>query len=202
SDHGHCFTHIRKRVAKYKSLTGEEIKQINQDINSIAKIYEDYFLSWFEDNNVDWVFCLNITLSDAVPVSLALHNAARKYWAKKDNGGIIFWDHDLFGSYAIYEHEERLYPEKPNILTPIPQDNTYTKWIVASEALAKESRDYPTELVPDVIPNILPSIDVSAFSKIHIDFLNQYNIAIDSSIVIVPVRVFRVKGIEISISEV
>ncbi|MFA3777338.1 hypothetical protein [Yersinia sp. 1652 StPb PI] len=200
SDHGHCFTHIRKRVAKYKSLTGEEIKQINQDINSIAKIYEDYFLSWFEDNNVDWVFCLNITLSDAVPVSLALHNAARRYWAKKDNGGIIFWDHDLFGSYAIYEHEERLYPEKPNILTPIPQDNTYTKWIVASEALAKESRDYPTELVPDVIPNILPSIDVSAFSKIHIDFLNQYNIAIDSSIVIVPVRVFRVKGIEISIS--
>lgn len=200
SDHGHCFTHIRKRVARYESLTDAEIKDINQDIDSIAKTYEDYFLSWFEDNNVDWVFCLNITLSDAVPVSLALHNAARKYWAKKNNGGIIFWDHDLFGSYAIYEHEERLYPEKPNILTPIPQDNAYTKWIVVSEALAKESRNYPTELVPDVIPNILPSIDMSAFNDIHIDFLSQHNIPVGSPIVIVPVRVFRVKGIEISIS--
>lgn len=133
-------------------------------------------------------------------LALRLHNAARKYWAKKNNGGIIFWDHDLFGSYAIYEHEERLYPEKPNILTPIPQDNAYTKWIVASEALAKESRNYPTELVPDVIPNILPSIDMSAFNDIHIDFLSQHNIPVGSPIVIVPVRVFRVKGIEISIS--
>jgi glycosyltransferase involved in cell wall biosynthesis len=194
------FTSIRNKVAKYESLTDTEINNVKQEIISITEQYENYFLNWFEDNAVDWVFCLNLTLSDAVPVSMALHNAAEKYWDQKDNGGIIFWDHDLFGSYAIYEHEERLYPKVPNTLTPIPQYNAYTKWIVVSEALANESRSYPTKLTADVIPNILPSIDVSDFKEIHIEFLNQHNIPIGSSIIIVPVRVFRVKGIEISIS--
>ncbi|CNH32190.1 glycosyltransferase family protein [Yersinia pekkanenii] len=200
TDFGNKILEIRSKVAKFESLTSVEIKNAEQDIISISKLYQEYFLNWFEENAIDWVFSLNLTISDAVPVSLALHNAAKTYWGNKENGGVIFWDHDLFGSYAIYEHEERLYPKAPNILTPIPQDNAYTKWIVVSEALANESKNYPTELKADVIPNILPTIDVSKFSNIHIDFLSQHNIPVGSSIVIVPVRVFRVKGIEISIN--
>lgn len=194
------FINIRSKVAKYDTLSKIEINVIKKEIDSISECYQNYFTHWLEDNAIDWLFCLNMTLSDAVPVNLAIHNAARKYWDGKGYGGVIFWDHDLFSSYAIYEQAERLYPEIPNILTPIPQDNIYTKWIVASEALANESKNYPTKLTADVIPNILPDVDVSNFSNIHINFLKQHNISTNSSIIIVPVRIFRVKGIEISIS--
>ncbi|WP_145487873.1 glycosyltransferase family protein [Yersinia aleksiciae] len=198
--HENNFSNIRYQIAKYDLLTNTEINDVKEKITSISGLYEDYFIHWFENNAVDWVFALNLTLSDAAPVSLALHNAAKKYWGRKDNGGIIFWDHDLFGSYAIYENEERLYPKEPNPLTPIPQDNAYTKWIVASEALANESSHYPTKIKPDVIPNILPTIELSGLKEAHIEFLSQCNISEGSTVVIVPVRVFRVKGIEISIS--
>ncbi|CNE71966.1 Uncharacterised protein [Yersinia bercovieri] len=198
--YGDSFSHIRSKIAKYESLTTTEINDVKQEMASISEVYEDYFINWFENNAVDWVFCLNLTLSDAAPVSLALHNAAKKYWDRKDNGGIIFWDHDLFNSYAIYENEERLYPKEPNPLTPIPQNNAYTKWIVASEALANECSCYPTNIKPDVIPNILPTIELSGLKEEHIAFLSQHNILAGSTIIIVPVRVFRVKGIEISIS--
>lgn len=193
------FINIRSKVAKYDSLSQMEIIAIEKEIISISEYYQDYFTHWLEDNDIDWLFCLNMTLSDAVPVNLAIHNAARKYWDEKDYGGVIFWDHDLFNSYAIYEQTERLYPEMPNILTPIPQDNIYTKWIVASEALANECKSYPTKLTADVIPNILPDIETSNFSHIHVNFLKQHNISTNSPIIIVPVRIFRVKGIEISI---
>ncbi|CNH82773.1 glycosyltransferase family protein [Yersinia mollaretii] len=194
------FSSIRAQIAKYDSLTNTEVNDVRAEMVLISEVYEEYFFHWFENNTVDWVFCLNLTLSDAAPVSLALHNAAEKYWDKKDNGGIIFWDHDLFGSYAIYENEARSYPKEPNSLTPIPQDNTYTKWIVASEALANESRSYPTTMKPNVIPNILPTIELSGLKEMHSEFLSQHNIPTGSAVVIVPVRVFRVKGIEISIS--
>ncbi|WP_174851184.1 glycosyltransferase family 4 protein [Yersinia artesiana] len=198
-DYSNEFTNIRNKVAKYEQLTYKEIINIQKDISLISEQYQNYFINWLEDNDIDCLFCLNMTLSDAVPVTLAIHNAAKKYWEKRNHGGVIFWEHDLFGSYAIYENAERLYPAIPNILTPIPQKNTYTKWIVASEALADECRDYPTELIAEVIPNILPSIDESGFNKIHSEFLNQHNIAAGSTIIIAPVRVFRVKGLEISI---
>ena len=199
-DFGNDFTKIRSKVAQYESLKESEIIELKKIILLISEYYQNYFLNWLEDNEVDWLFALNMTLSDAVPVNLAIHNVAKNYWKKKGYGGVIFWDHDLFGSYAIYEQTERLYPQKPNILTPIPQNNTYTKWIVASEALANESKHYPTELIANVIPNILPCMDKSGFNDIHSEFLNQHNIPAGSSIIIVPVRVFRVKGIEISIN--
>ncbi|OVZ93247.1 hypothetical protein CBW54_02680 [Yersinia kristensenii] len=198
-DFGNEFTQLRSNIAKYEYLTVSEITDIKKKIHAISEHYKSYFINWLEDNEIDWLFCLNMTLSDAVPVNLAIHHAAKEYWAKKNYGGVIFWEHDLFGSYSIYEHTERLYPQTPNALTPIPQNNNYTKWIVASEALANECRYYPTELAVDVIPNILPSIDKFGFNEIHSEFLNQHNIAVGSPVIIVPVRVFRVKGIEISI---
>ncbi|WP_267248808.1 hypothetical protein [Yersinia sp. Marseille-Q5920] len=199
-DFGSDLINIRKKVAKYEHLTEAEIIDVQKKINLISEYYKDYFINWLEDNSVDWVFCLNMTLSDAVPVNLAIHNAAKNYFEKKGHGGVIFWEHDIFGSYAIYENTKRLYPQNPNILTPIPQNNSHTKWIVASEALENECRNYPTELTADIIPNILPSIDKYSFNKTHSEFLNQHNITKGSSVIIVPVRVFRVKGIEISIN--
>lgn len=198
-DFSNDFTHLRNEIAKYESLINSEIIDIKRKINLISEYYKNYFINWLKDNEIDWLFCLNMTLSDAVPVNLAIHNAAKEYWVEKKYGGVIFWEHDLFGSYSIYEHAERLYPKTPNPLTPIPQNNTHTKWIVASEALANECRCYPTELAVDVIPNILPSIDKSGFNAVHSEFLNQHNIPAGSPVIIVPVRVFRVKGIEISI---
>lgn len=200
TEHENILMDIRHKVAKYESLNNSEIINVKKDIISIAELYEVYFLNWFEENAIDWVFALNITLSDAVPVSLALHHAANKFWANKSRGGIIFWDHDLFGSYGIYERKERLYPKAPNTLTPIPQKNSYTKWIVASDVLANETKSYPTKLIANMIPNILPSIDMLDFNEIHSSFLTQHNIPAGSSIVLVPVRVFRVKGIEIAIN--
>ncbi|HEC1651063.1 TPA: hypothetical protein R1156_003008, partial [Yersinia enterocolitica] len=158
---------IRHQVSQYDSLTDTEVNEIEAEIASIADEYETYFINWFEQNAIDWVFCLNLTLSDATPVTLALHRAAKKYWGSKESGGVIFWDHDLFGSYAIYENEDRLYPQSPNSLTPIPQDNPYTQWIVASEALADECKDYPTKSNPLVIPNILPEIERPDFRERH-----------------------------------
>ncbi|CNH30325.1 Uncharacterised protein [Yersinia massiliensis] len=191
---------IRHQVAQYDSLTSTEVNEIEAEIASIADEYETYFIHWFEQNAIDWVFCLNLTLSDATPVTLALHRAAKKYWGNKECGGVIFWDHDLFGSYAIYENEDRLYPQLPNSLTPIPQDSPYTQWIVASEALADECKDYPTKIKPLVIPNILPEIEHPDFRERHAAFLSQHHIPTGSTVILVPVRVFRVKGIEISIS--
>ena len=199
-DYANDFTNIRNKIAKYDSLTHQEIINTQKDIDLISEQYQIYFTHWLKDNDVDWLFCLNMTLSDAAPVTLAIHNAAKQYWAERSYGGVIFWDHDLFGSYGIYENSERLYPKTPNILTPIPQNNTYTKWIVASDALADECRHYPTERIPTVIPNILPSMNKSSFNDIHSTFLTQHNITADSSIIIAPVRVFRVKGLEISIN--
>ncbi|CNH21926.1 Glycosyl transferases group 1 [Yersinia aldovae] len=200
TDHENKLMDIKHKVAKYDSLSNSEIEDVKEDIIAVADFYESYFLNWFEENAIDWVFALNITISDAVPVSLALHRAAKKFWGNKSYGGIIFWDHDLFGSYGIYERKERLYPKVPNTLTPIPQENRYTKWIVASDILANETKNYPTKLIANMIPNILPSIDMLDFNETHSSFLTQHGIPAGSSIILVPVRVFRVKGIEIAIN--
>ncbi len=59
---------------------------------------------------------------------------------------MLFWDHDLFRSYAVYEGEERVYPPVPSELTPLPQDVPYHRWIVPTADLAAETAGYPTAL--------------------------------------------------------
>lgn len=73
-------------------------------------------MNWFEDNDIDWFFCLNMILFDVVFVMLVIYYVVKKYWVKKNYGGVIFWDYDFFGSYVIYENVERLYLKIFNIL--------------------------------------------------------------------------------------
>lgn len=81
--HENNFSNIRCQIAKYDLLTSTEINDVKEKITSISGLYEDYFIHWFENNTVDWVFALNLTLSDAAPVSLALHNAAKNIGVEK-----------------------------------------------------------------------------------------------------------------------
>ena len=71
-------------------------------IEHLAAPYEEYFSDWFEHHGVDWVCAVNMTLSDAVPVTLALHRAAQRRWSAGRPGGVLFWDHDLYGSYVPF----------------------------------------------------------------------------------------------------
>lgn len=170
-------------------------------IEALAGPYEKYFTDWFEREDVDWAVAANMTLSDAVPVTLALHRAARQRWGDGRPGGILFWDHDLFRSYAVYEGEERVYPPVPSELTPLPQAVPYHRWIVPTAGLASETANYPTALAPDVIPYVLPAIPAATPQSKAADaeFLAQQKIADGTPVIVAPVRVFRVKGAEIAV---
>jgi hypothetical protein len=171
-------------------------------IEALAGPYEEYFSDWFERADIDWVVAANMTLSDATPVTLALHRAARQRWGRGRPGGILFWDHDLFRSYAVYEGEERVYPPVPSELTPLPQDVPYHRWIVPTVDLALETAGYPTALAPEVIPYVLPAIPPAGLGDIgaaEAEFLAQQGIAEGTPVIVAPLRVFRVKGAEIAV---
>jgi hypothetical protein len=173
-------------------------------VEALAAPYQDYFADWFERASIDWVVAANMTLSDAVPVTLALHRAARQRWGQGRPGGVLFWDHDLFRSYAVYEGEERVYPPKPGDLTPVPQDVPYHRWIVPTADLAAEAVGYPTALVPEVIPYVLPAMRAGtagpeAGSATDAEFLAQQGVSAGTPVIVAPIRVFRVKGAEIAV---
>jgi hypothetical protein len=168
-------------------------------IEALAGPYEEYFATWFERENIDWAVAANMTLSDAVPVTLALHRAAARRWGLGRPGGVLFWDHDLFRSYAVYEGEERVYPPVPSQLTPLPQGVPYHRWIVPTTDLAAEAAGYPTALAPEVIPYVLPEIPAAAPPATDAEFLAQQRIPPGTPVVVAPVRVFRVKGAEIAV---
>ncbi len=157
---------------------------------------------WFEREDIDWAVAANMTLSDAVPVTLALHRAARQRWQQGRAGGVLFWDHDLFRSYAVYEGEERVYPPVPSELTPLPQDVPYHRWIVPTADLATETAGYPTARAPEVIPYVLPTMQGTVpkdNSLTDAEFLAQQGISEGTPLIAAPVRVFRVKGAEIAV---
>jgi glycosyltransferase involved in cell wall biosynthesis len=171
-------------------------------IEALARPYEDYFADWFDREDIDWAVAANMTLSDAVPVTVALHRVAERRWGSGRPGGVLFWDHDLFRSYAVYEGEERVYPPVPSQLTPVPQAVPYHRWIVPTADLAAEAAGYPTDLTPQVIPYLLPDIPAAApghFTGAEAEFLAQQQIPPGTPVVVAPVRVFRVKGAEIAV---
>jgi len=164
-------------------------------------MYYTQFERWLSAIAVDWVFAINMTVPDAVPATAALHAAAERYFTKKQSGGVVFWDHDLFGSYAVRDRDSgvRMYPCEPNELTPLPKANRYTRWIVVSPELAKEASGYPTNLAPTVVPNVLPNFrDVSLGTR-HREFISQHGFEDSRSILLNPVRVFHTKGVELSV---
>lgn len=42
-----------------------------------------------------------------------------RYFASRP-GGAIFWDHDLFSTYAVHKGNTAVYPTRPNEVTPLP----------------------------------------------------------------------------------
>jgi hypothetical protein len=165
-----------------------------------AEPYERYFTDWFEEQAVDWVVAINMMLSDATPVTLALHRAAQRRWSGSRPGGVLFWDHDLFASYAVHEGAERVYPTAPNDITPVPQDVPYHRWVVPTQDLARECGAYPTQARPVVVPYVLPTVEPATLTAGHRAFLAQQAVAPGAPIVVAPVRVFRVKGVEIAVA--
>jgi hypothetical protein len=55
-------------------------------------------------------------------------------------------------------------------------------------------------LRPTVVPYVLPTVDGGGLAPRHTDFLAQQDIAAGRPVIVAPVRVFRVKGVEIAIS--
>ena len=192
---------IRDGVARLSLLSMLEKKRLNSRITDLAAVYYEHFTSWLKSSEVDWVFALNMTLSDAVPATVALHNAIRDHFSDGRRGGILFWDHDLFQSCAIRDPDSgtRIYPEKPNECTPLPRRNSFTRWVVVSDALAKETTCYPTDLSPEVVPNILPAIPVGTLEARHWEYVRHLELDLRRPILLNPVRVFRVKGVHIAI---
>jgi len=193
---------LRSDIAAERELEPGRRAGLTDRIEVLAGPYESYFAEWFERADIDWAVAANMTLSDAVPVTLGLHRAARQRWGQGRPGGVLFWDHDLFRSYAVYEGEERVYPPAPSELTPLPQAVPYHRWIVPTTDLAAETARYPTTLAPEVIPYVLPEIkaagpDDSAVTDA--EFMIQQGISAGTPVIVAPLRVFRVKGAEIAV---
>ncbi|SOD61362.1 Glycosyltransferase involved in cell wall bisynthesis [Streptomyces zhaozhouensis] len=192
---------LREEVAAPTGRGPDWRAALDARIEAVAEPYEAYFRDWFAEEDVDWVWALNMTLSDAVPVTLALHRAAAGRWGPgRRPGGVLFWDHDLFGSYAVREHGARVYPVAPGEVTPLPGGEPGHLWAVVSDDLAKEAAGYPTSAVPTVVPNVLPTIPEGGLDARHLAFLRGIGVPPERPVVVAPVRVFRVKGVEISLA--
>jgi glycosyltransferase involved in cell wall biosynthesis len=203
--YGEDLLEVRREIALVREGLGRE--ELRAKIEMIAMPYQQYFEQWFQENDVDWVFAINMTLSDSVSVTKALQNAADKRWGSGRPGGILFWDHDLFGSYAVHEGSERVYPIAPNEITPVPKDLPWYEWIVVSDILEPETRSYPTSLRASVVPNVLPRIRTEQITQENLSLFSEFlksidvapNIVTSTTILLCPVRVFYVKGIDLSI---
>jgi glycosyltransferase involved in cell wall biosynthesis len=190
---------IRAAVADAGSLDAGARDALRGRIDALAAPYEEYFDRWFAAQDVDWVVAVNMTLSDAVPVTVALHRAAARRWSGGRPGGVLYWDHDLFGSCGIYENGLRVYPAQPNEFTPVPGSTPSDRWAVISSALSEETRAYPTSLRPEILTNVLPVVPDGPLEDRHREFMGQHGFTGERPVVLVPVRVFPVKGVEIAV---
>lgn len=190
---------IRRLVATWDRLDAASRVDLAARIDALAPLYDHHFDAWLRRHDPDWVLAINMTLSDAVPATAALHRSAARHFADRP-GGVVFWDHDLFGSCAIHDHTTgaRLYPSEPNPLTPVPQADAHTRWFVVSDALAEEAARYPTDAVPLVVPNVLPRVP-SGVEDRHQAFAAAQGLDARRPLLLNPVRVFRVKGVELAI---
>ncbi len=192
------FSATREGVLRWEELGRPEQGALGRRIEACAANYESRFDEFFERHFLDWVIAINMTLSDSVAVTLGLHRSAAKRWGGGRGGGILYWDHDLFGSYAVRYGGERIYPPAPNSATPTPQDETHVRWAVVSEPLLAEAQTYPGAAEAKMVPNPLPEIEDVAIEARHRSFLASYGLE-ERPLVLCPVRIFRVKGVEIAL---
>jgi len=194
------FGSVRDRVTDAHTLDTDQREALRHDIAEIARAYRPYFAGWLAEHGIDWVIAVNMTLSDAPGVTLALHQAALERWGGGRPGGIVFWDHDLFDSCAVYEGARRVYPMVPNEFTPLPGEHADQRWVVITKALADEAAGYSAGVAPEVLPNLLPHIPLGPLERRHREFLAASGLDAHRPILLAPSRIFRPKGIEISLT--
>ncbi|KZV89654.1 hypothetical protein EXIGLDRAFT_721148 [Exidia glandulosa HHB12029] len=201
---------IRNDVARADvNMSAGDAEELRERIEAIAAPYQSYFERWFEENDVDWVIAVNMTLSDGVPATTALHRAAERRWGSGSArpGGVLFWDHDLFRSCSVWEQGQRIYPERPNAFTLLPSQ-AWHRWAIVSEVLQQETAEYPTPMRAKLVPNVLPSIRRDR-SPEFVDLLMRYLKTIDvhvagdgddwPMIFLVPVRTIPIKGADVAL---
>ncbi|AJE87210.1 hypothetical protein SLNWT_6834 [Streptomyces albus] len=200
AERGRRLLAVRDAVAAWDTLDAGARAETGRRTAALTAPFEEYFTAWLAEHRPDWVVAINMTLSDGVPATAGLHAAAGAYFADRP-GGVVFWDHDLFGSCAIRDPDTgaRVYPPEPNELTPLPQDTPHTRWVVISEGLAKETAGYPTDAVPEVLTNLLPRVPTGAPEERHREFARQQGLAEGRPLLLDPVRVFQVKGVDVAV---
>ena len=186
---------IRRCVATFEQLDGHKRKSTADRIEKLRKVYVDHFSSWLERHEPDWVFALNLTLPHAVSVTSALYEAAALHFSARP-GGLVIWDHDLCGSNGRWDIavDRRFYPSTPNDMTSVPVEAPHIKWIVVSQALAREAESYDTTARPHVLANVLPCVP-PGIEQHHREFSRQFGFDLASPILVSPVRIYRVKGV-------
>jgi hypothetical protein len=191
---------IRSRVAYAEGLSPPEGDELEMRIDTLADLYRRHFGRWLADANPDWVIAMNMTLSDAVPATKGLQKASDDHFRKRPLGGVVYWDHDLFGTCAIDDPAtgERMYPCIPNRFTPLPQVGPRCRWLVVSLGLQAEAARYPTGALPTVVPNVLPEFFPPVEQR-HRTFIAQLGVAPGRPILLNPVRVFMVKGVDLAL---
>lgn len=71
---------MRREVAQPGLLDEPQRIDLLERIDAIMVPYQIHFETWFEENDFNWVCAVNMTLSDAVPVTMALHRASEQRW--------------------------------------------------------------------------------------------------------------------------
>ena len=71
---------LRQEIAVAGQASPGTLAELGRRCAALAGPYERYFTEWFEAHDIQWVCALNMTISDAVPVTTALHRAARRRW--------------------------------------------------------------------------------------------------------------------------
>ena len=188
---------VRQAVSDWDGISGRRRRQLCAEVSDLRMIYQRHFRAFLERAQPDYVFALNMTLSDAVSVSGALADAASDYFALH-RGGVVFWDHDLFGSYAVRSrnHTSRIYPSRPNALTPLPREIGSGRWVVVTEELRREALGYAAGFPPEYLPNVLPDIARAGSPASLDEFRRQEGLVPGRPVLLNPVRIFGVKGVD------
>jgi glycosyltransferase involved in cell wall biosynthesis len=186
---------IRRCVTTFEELDQPKRWSTADRIEELRKLYFDHFSSWLERHEPDWVFAMNLTLPHAVSVTSALYMAADRHFSGRP-GGLVVWDHDLCGSNGRWDAavDRRFYPSVPNDVTPLPPEAPHIRWIVVSQALAREAESYDTTARPQVLANLLPSVP-PGIEQQHHRFARQLGLNPELPILLCPVRIYRVKGV-------
>ncbi|MFV0131642.1 hypothetical protein ACLGI4_28790 [Streptomyces sp. HMX112] len=190
---------VRDRVAALDELGADERKMLREEIDRLAAPYEEYFRVMLAD--VDVVIAMNMTLTDAVPVTLALLRVLAEMFADGQRPGrVVWWDHDLLKNYARTADGKRVYPVFPNELTPLPRANSYTCWATLTPAQVGEAAGYPTDAVPILLPPMVPlSIPDGDLDADQLEFLAQHGVEEDQPVLVVPKRVVPEKGVALAL---